>query len=280
MTCRGRKNKASPITVLLLMWFLCPGALAGEGSWQYIDRGLSLGKFRPILKSRLQDQDVVIVKMDPRVHALKLLCASEHGGRLRTIKRWAEEFDLKAAINAGMYQASDFSKSTGYMKNYGHINNPYIHPAYGAFMLFNAKEPELPDVQMIDRRVQQDWMALMKKYHSVVQNYRMISSGRKRGWPQQAQSSSVAAIGMDRNNQVLFILSRSSYSIHDFIRILLDLPIGIDSAMYVEGGPQASLVLRTEKVTGMWVGDCDGEVYDMTPGCEIPNVIGIVQRPN
>jgi hypothetical protein len=265
---------------LLLLWLLCPSALAGENPWQHIDPGLSLGKFTPNLKSRLQDKDVVILKMDPQVYALKLLCASEHGGRLLTIKEWAEEFDLKAAINAGMYQASDFSKSTGYMKNYDHVNNPYIHPGYGAFLVFNAEDAELPDVQMIDRRLQKDWKRLMEKYGSVVQNYRMISFGKKRGWPRQAQISSVAAIGMDKSNQVLFILSRSSYSIHDFIHILLDLPISIDSAMYAEGGPQASLVLRTKKVTGMWIGDCDGERYDITPGCEIPNVIGIVKRPH
>jgi hypothetical protein len=281
MTCRGyRKILGALIKALLLLWLLCPGALAGENPWQHIDPGLSLGKFTPTLKSGLQERDVVILKMDPQVYALKLLCASEHGGRLRTTKEWAEEFDLKAAINAGMYQASDFSKSTGYMKNYRHVNNPYIHPGYGAFLVFNSKDPELPDVQMIDRRLQEDWMPLMEKYDSVVQNYRMISFGKKRGWPREAQISSVAAIGMDGNDQVLFILSRSSYSIHDFIHILLDLPIGIESAMYAEGGPQASLVLRTESMNGMWIGDCGGEGYDMAPGCEIPNVIGIVKRPH
>ncbi|MEJ2725109.1 MAG: phosphodiester glycosidase family protein [Deltaproteobacteria bacterium] len=241
---------------------------------------MSLGRFEPTTKSRLQDRDVIIVRVDPAVYALKLLCASEHGGRLRTIKQWAEEFDLKAAINAGMYQASDFSKSTGYMQNYGHVNNPYINPGYGAFMVFNAKQPHLPDVQMVDRLLQENWMSLIGKYHSVVQNYRMISSGEKRGWPQQAQVSSVAAIGMDRNNHVLFILSRSSCSIHDFIHVLLGLPIQIDSAMYVEGGPQASLILRTQKAAGMWIGDCQGESYHMAPGCQIPNVIGVVKRPN
>ena len=280
MKCHGSlKHGGALIPALLFLWLLYTGALAGENPWQIIDHGLFLGRFEPTMKSIFKDLDVVIVKVDPGVYGLKLLCASEHGGRLRTIKQWAEEFDLKAAINAGMYQASDFSKSTGYMKSYGHVNNPYIHPGYGAFMVFNSKDPKLPDVQMVDRRLQEDWMSLIGKYHSVVQNYRMISSGKKRGWPQQAQASSVAAIGMDKNNHVLFILSRSPYSIHDFIHILLGLPIRIDSAMYVEGGPQASLVLRTERATGMWMGDCQGEGYDMAPGCEIPNVIGVVKRP-
>jgi hypothetical protein len=274
----SRKNGGAFLSAFLLLWLLCAAALAGENPWQTIDRGLSLGRFKPTIKSGLQERDVVIVKVDPQVHALKLLCASEHGGRLRTIKEWAERFDLKAAINAGMYQASDFSKSTGYMKNYGHVNNPYIHPGYGAFLVFNTKDPTLPQVQMVDRRLRKDWMSLIGKYHSVVQNYRMISFGKKRGWPQQTQVSSAAAIGMDRNNHVLFILSRSSYSIHDLIQILLSLPIQIDSAMYVEGGPQASLVLRAERATGMWFGDCGSEGYDMAPGCEIPNVIGVVER--
>jgi hypothetical protein len=281
MKCIGFLRYVVAIILLpVLLCFLFPAALTGQGHWKTLDRGLYLGRFKPIIESRIHNCDVIIIKIDPKVYAFKLLCASEHGGKLRTIKHWIEEFDLRTAINAGMYQASDFSRSTGYMKNYGHLNNPSINPGYGAFMLFNAKDPKLPDVQMVDRRLQEDWRSLIGKYHSVVQNYRMISFGKKRGWPQQEQVSSAAAIGMDRDGHVLFILSRSPYSIHDFIHMLLDLPIEIESAMYVEGGPQASLVLRTDEEASIWIGDCEGEGYEAAPVCEIPNVVGVVKREN
>ncbi|MCJ7596176.1 MAG: hypothetical protein MUO52_15530 [Desulfobacterales bacterium] len=49
----------------------------------------------------------------------------------------------------------------------------------------------------------------MDRYRCVVQNYRMISKGVKRGWPRQETASSIGAVGMDRDHHVLFILSRS-----------------------------------------------------------------------
>ena len=275
-----RKNAVAIILTPLLLCLLFSVALPGQGPWKTLDRGLYLGRFKPIIKSRIHDCDVIIIKIDPKAYEFNLLCASEHGGKLRTIKHWVEEFDLMTTINAGMYQASDFSKSTGYMRNYGHVNNPYINPSYGAFMVFNAKDPKLPDVQIVDRRLQEDWRSLIEKYHSVIQNYRMISYGKKRGWPQQEQVSSAAAIGMDRDGHVLFILSRSPYSIHDFIQILLALPIQIQSAMYVEGGPQASLVLKTHEEASIWIGDREGESYEAAPVCEIPNVVGVKKREN
>ena len=64
----------------------------------------------------------------------------------------------------------------------------------------------------------------MGGYHTVVQNYRMISKGKKRGWPPEGEIYSTAAIGMDSDRHVLFILSRSPYSTHDLILILLNLP--------------------------------------------------------
>lgn len=248
--------------------------------WEKLDNGLYLGEFDPNKKSRICNRKILILKIDPALHSFKLLCASEHGRKRRTLKQWCKEFGLLAGINASMYQSPDFLKSTGYMKNYKHFNNPRINKGFGSFMVFNPIDFFLPSVQIIDQRLQDDWKVLIERHHTIVQNYRMISNGKKIGWPQQGKIYSSAAIGRDIAGNVLFILSRSPYSTHDLIHILLALPINIKNAMYVEGGPEATLCLRsaTKKKTFLGICEDDTREGEKDAGCKLPNIIGVVKR--
>jgi hypothetical protein len=269
------------LVILLAVSFFCTDSQAEPQLWKMLDEGLYLGKFASTLKPRISNFPITILKINPKSYSFKLLCASEHDGNMRTAKQWCNEFGLLAAINASMYQDTDPLKSTGYMKNYNHINNPHINPAFGAFMAFNPIDSSLPESLFVDRRLQKDWKAQIEKYHTVVQNYCMISKGERKGWPQQQKLYSTAAVGMDKDNNVLFIFSPSPYSTHDFINILLSLPIDIDSAMYLEGGPDATLYIspkdiqtKSEGRYGTLFGENFGDLSTLT----LPNVIGIVKR--
>jgi len=161
------------------------------------------------------------------------------------------------------------------------LNNAYINPAFGAFLCFDPVDTSLPPVQIVDRRLQMDWKQVIKGYKTVVQNYRMISDGKKMGWPQREEIYGSAAIGMDKDNHVLFILSRSPFSTHDLIQILLSLPIQIKSAMYVEGGPEATLYMRVHGKEMTFVGTCETDTAEgeaVKSVQRIPNVIGVMKR--
>jgi len=272
-----------PCLVLLISLALVRvDCFAQSDGWEKLSEGLYLGKFAPKIKSKICSHEIVILKIDPDFYSLKLLSASEHDRRPRTAKQWCKEFGLVAAINASMYQMVDPLKSTGYMKNYKHFNNAYINPAFGAFLLFNPADSSLTQVQIVDRRLQKNWKVLVEGYNTVVQNYRMISNGKKRGWPQREELYGIAAIGTDRERNVLFILSPSPYSVHDFIHILISLPVHIMNAMYVEGGPEANLYFKIEDKEMLFVGACEADFakQDNESWHPIPNVIGLVKRPS
>ena len=260
---------------------VCFTSFAEPGSWQMLDEGLSLGSFLPPRQYRMLDSPIALLKIDPQFYSFRLLSASEHGGIPRTAQQWCTEFSLLAATNASMYQNEDPLKSTGYMKNYEHVNNPRINPSFGAFMVFNPINSSYPEVQFVDRRRQRNWTRLLQRYHTVIQNYRMISEGKKTGWPQQGKSYSIAAIGLDKNKNALFIYSRSPFSTHDFIHILLALPIQINNAMYLEGGPEATLHINLKdhslKRKRSYAISSTAYENDKSP-LKIPNVIGIVKR--
>ena len=268
--------------LIVLTYSLLPPALglAGSASWNSLDHGLSLGEFAVKTGPAGKGCGITILRIDSQFYDFRLFAASEHEQKSRTVSQWTEEFSLVAAINASMYQGADHLRSTGYMRNYRHNNNPNINRSFGAFMAFNPVDPSLPQVQIIDRRLQKDWKDLIERYHSVVQNYRMVSFGKKRGWPQRSQRHGTAAIGLDAENRVMFILSRAPFSTHDLIHALLSLPINIQSAMYVEGGPQAALHLRTGSRNMTWTGICEANFIapDSAFEFEIPNVIGISKR--
>ncbi len=276
----GRNTLFYAFIALTCSLLLTAAVHADSPPWEKLEEGLYLAEFPVGESAPGKGCGITILRIDPLSYALQLFSASEHDRKSRTISQWTKEFSLLAAINASMYQGVDFHKSTGYMRNYHHNNNLHINRSFGAFLAFNPVDPSLPRVQIIDRRLQKDWRQMIKGYHSVVQNYRMISFGMKRGWPQQSQRHGTAAIGMDTGNRVLFILSRAALSTHDLIHTLLSLPIHIQSAMYVEGGPQAMLQLRAGPRNVTWTGVC-GENFAVSDNIfefEIPNVIGIRRR--
>jgi len=268
---------------LLLFFFITLSPLlsaapsSGAGAWQTIGDGLFLGAFPPPMKSGIYEAKIIILKADLRSHALKLLCASEHGRKPRTARQWCEEFGLLSAINAGMYQSDDSLKSTGFMRNHEHLNNSRMNREFGSILVFDPVDPALPPAQMIDRRTQGNREDLMGKYHCAVQNYRLISGGEKKGWPQNTIIHSNAAVGLDRSGHVLFILSLSPASTHDFIMQLLSLSIGIESAMYVEGGLEASLHVRMKDPAAFKEGRTEMDIINHSP-VRIPNVLGIARR--
>lgn len=268
-----KRGFVSLIAIASFSLFL-PAEGAEGGEWKKIADGLLLMEFAPAQKSSIADYPILILKIDPFKYRLRLLSVLEQGEGLRTCRQWCEGFGLVAAINASMYQGN--LRSTGYMRNYDYLNNPAVNPAFGAFLVFNPKDPSLPRVGIVDARKDKEWRSILERYDSVVQNYRLISNGTVISWPLNDNAHSIAAIGMDEAGHVLFIQCRAPYSTHDFIKILLSIPIGIKDAMYLEGGNEASLCLHRKERWDEWSGFSEiATLLDVKNGPKIPNIIGI-----
>jgi len=274
------------ITLLLLILAAASGAVlvsheaqSKDDPWREVDRGLYMGEFVPWEKSKVNDSRITIVKADPRFYSFKLLCASEHGNTKMTAKEWCQQHHLLSAINAGMYQ-EDGIRNVGYMKNFGHINNPKLNTAYKAVLAFNPIETLFPEIQIIDLKCQ-DFERLRFKYQTLVQNIRMISCRQENVWSKQDKIWSMAVFGIDKGGNALLIFTESPYSGYDFADTLLSLPISIYNAMYLEGGQQANLYFSANDVEFDRMGrpiSLDGSERKLTAR-PIPNVIGIAKKP-
>lgn len=246
--------------------------------WLQLEKGLELGTFVSPHPSEVGDSLVHILRIDPGYFELRLLNASAPDqSRRQSAREWALNNGLAAAINASLYQA-DNRTSASLMRTRNHVNNRRLSKDK-TILAFDSLDPSLPKVQIIDRECQ-DFDAMNKQYQTLVQSIRMVSCDGQNVWAPQSKKWSVAAIGMDKRGRVLFIHSRSPYSTHDLIDILLQLSIGLRNAMYVEGGPVAQLYARSGDKEFEFLGSYStgsNENDNNAISWPVPNVVGVVR---
>jgi hypothetical protein len=290
--CRIPSNKsdrpAATRTVLLALLSLLSAPLSPAvaedpapspaSHWQSLESGLDFASFPAPLPAESGDSTIRILRIDPTRFELRLLNASatEDGGP-QTPRQWAERHALVAVINASMYQ-EDGRTSVSLMTTRAHTNHARVSKD-NAVLAFDRLGDDVPHVQIIDRTCQ-DFDQLRTRYGTLVQSIRMVSCRGDNVWSVRPDKWSTAAIGMDRGGRVLFIHVQSPYSTHDVANMLLALPINLQNAMYVEGGPQAQLYVRTAAQEIELAGVYDNGIMsgDFGRGWPLPNVVGVVRK--
>ena len=277
--------------------FCVPPTSYAKSSWLPLDEGLSLGTF-PLTDDVNNATSIVVLRINPRYYRFTLLTKSEFG-KARTPRQWAKDFKLTALINASMY-LPDQSTSTGYMRAGKHINNKRINKKFGAFFLAeplqqptaSQKKPSKknavnqqpqqtdppPSALLLDTHYH-NWKELLPRYSIAIQNFRMISAKGKNLWTPEGRAFSIAAIGDDYEGNILFIQCHPPFSVHNFADKLQDLPIDLRQAMYVEGGSEASLHVRSKVLTRTWSGRHAAEFWTSDSMEHVlPNVLGIIKK--
>ncbi|MFZ0390280.1 MAG: phosphodiester glycosidase family protein [Calditrichia bacterium] len=267
--------------VILLFSLLFSGKPSepAPGEWLHLEPGLQLAEFPVHSDLEGSEGRIVVLSIDPEYFNIGLFSASALDKKNRTPRQWSERLHLVAAINAGMY-ATDYLTSVGYLKSGEHLNNPHMNSSYNCIFACDPLEEGIPPVQIIDRECS-DFEEWKDKYRSFVQNIRMISCQGENVWEQQARRYSIAAAAIDSSGHLLLIHSRPAYSVHNFINILLDLPLNIRNAMYLEGGMDAGLFVGTRGYEREYVGNRENTFFlneenaDLRP---LPNIIGIRRK--
>ena len=222
-----------------------------------------------------------MLRIDPARWDLELVGQSRTGEASgRTAKQWCAAHRLTAAINAGMF-AADNKTHVGYMRAGRHVNNAWVNE-YQSVAAFDPRRQGLPRFRIFDLDASGVTIpAILEDYASAVQNLRLIKRPGLNRWGRQEKKWSEAALGEDDQGRILFIFSRSPFSMQDLNRELLSLGIGLVSAQHLEGGPEAQLYLHVGDVTQELYGsfetafrEDDGNVVPWP----IPNVLGVRPR--
>lgn len=221
---------------------------------------------------------LTLVRIDPARHDLHLRTAAMDGPA-RPAPRWAADFGLVAVTNTSMFH--DDQRSIGILRDARSINSDRDNPKLGGFFAFDPVDLADPPVLVTGRDCPGfDLGALRRSYRGLIQNYRMLDcDGRPLRWA-DTKIYSAAAIGLDRAGHVVFLHTRTPFRMTELNHFIARPELGLVAALYVEGGPEASLyadgpMRRIEEIGSFETGFFDDSNTTFWP---IPNVLGVIPR--
>ena len=165
-------------------------------------------------------------------------------------------------------------------------NNSNINH-YQSIAAFNPKDTnkdkfKIFDIEKINGILDKESIkSIIGKYETVIQNLRLIKRSKENRWPQQVKKWSEVALGEDSSGNILLIFSRFPYSMHDLNNILIDLPINLECAQHLEGGPEASIYLKYNDIELKYIGSYESLFMENNNNnifWEVPNIIGISKK--
>jgi hypothetical protein len=250
--------------------------------WVELENGLQFCEIDAPEKSNINDSKLTILKIDPSEFEFQLLTSTEFGSEARTAPCWAEEFGMEIIVNTGMYGPAKDLPNKGFLKNFDHINNPRMSGYYNAMMVLHPKDTTKLPFEIIDMTCN-TWDSFKDSYRSFCQGMRMLDcDGCPMAWDKKpGQSCSMVVTATDIEKNIYFIFTRSPYTHQTMIRFLMELPFNLRQTVYLEGGPEASLYVKTEKGTITKFGSYISKSWENDENdhfWEIPNVIGIRKK--
>lgn len=239
-------------------------------TWRTLQRGVDLAVVQA------GAGPLYVVRVDPAKATLAGGIAS-NGGRSQTAAQWCRTAGFAVAINLGMYE-TDRRTHTGYLRDGAHLNNAHVND-YRSVLALRPAKAELPPALWVDLASSALPPALVQ-YGLVVQNLRLIAGNRKDVWSPTPRRWSEAAMAIDGKGRLLFLFSRAPYSMPEFNALILRLPLDVQQAMHLEGGPEASLSIHAAGVDVDLSGSYEtGYVEDESNRDQwpLPNVLGVVR---
>ena len=251
--------------------------------WKSISPGMDLRYVAAKKPSSVGDSRIVILRMDAGLWQLEAVGITQTGESSgHTARAWSQSRNFSAAINAGMF-ATDYKTHLGYMGSASYVNNSRPN-AYQSVAAFEPRRSQaLPPFRIFDLDAPGvHFQDILKDYTSVLQNLRLVKRFGLNQWTQQDRKWSEAALGEDDAGHILFIYSRSPFSMHDLNDELLAGGIGLVAAQHLEGGPEAQLYLHVGNVEMELCGSYETSLKENDSNSvawSVPNILGVRPRP-
>lgn len=223
------------------------------------------------------DRIMTIVRVDLRAYRLRMLTES-HDGPRRPLPAWVRDFALTAGINAGMFLPD--GRSCGFLMADGEVRSDR-HPAASRWNALLGFDPSGDAPAMdVGGGCGRDLPSMRGAYRSVLQSRRLMidCDGAPTNW--RTNRFSAAAIGRDTAGRAVFVHVRTPYRMQVLSQMLAEPSLGLRGLAYMEGGPEASLVVRGADAVsemgsyedGFNPNDDNHEMWDL------PNVVGLAPR--
>jgi hypothetical protein len=247
--------------------------------WVELTKGMEYREIDAPKKSFIGDSKISILRMDPQHFHFDLYTATQYDSVPRDLHTWADTFDLLVAFNAGMYNLARPLQSRAYLKSGAHLNNGKILENFNLMLALGPKpNSQRSNIEVLDLTCA-NWEQEQQNFSGFAQGLRMIDcNGNAMNWQKKVQSCSMLVAAEDQKGWFYLIFTRSPYTHNQMIGFMTEMPYGLHDAIYLEGGPETSLLIDVnghciEKV-GSWV-STTWERNDNNHFWRLPNIVGV-----
>lgn len=220
---------------------------------------------------------VDVVRADPATFALRVLSQATDDATPRSALAWRDAFHLSAVINAGMFHET--GKPVAMIVADGTVRSD-DNAKMSGYLAWDPVTDADPPFTIAGRDCAGfDLASLRSRYHSIVQSYRMLGcSGQPLPWKDPKQYSA-AAIGLDRSGRIVFLHARAAVTMAELSKALA--AHDLTGALFLEGGPESSLVARGSEGDLARVGSYETGFVENDRNVSygsLPNVIALLPR--
>jgi len=250
--------------------------------WRMLEPGLELADMSVSLRDGRGPGSFSVLRIDLDRFDVEVLSAGLLGLKNNpTADKWAREYSMTAVVNAGMYQ-KDHRRSVGYLKAGGRVGNGHRHRKYKSMLVSGPLGPGDPQVAILDSDCDDVWKEA-RAYANVVQGIRMLDCKGGNVWKPGGRAYRQVAVAVDSKGQLLFIYRGAPSTSYRFVEMVRASGLGVERMMYLEGGTEASLYIRSgdEEIRK---GGVNGLLPDFWKGdsadafLPLPNVIAIKKK--
>ncbi len=255
------------LLAVMMLASAASAALAEGPAARELAPGLELLRFDVDSRSPRADGELHVLRVDPARWDLGVLLAARHAdGKRRTLATWGREFELEAAVNAGMYQG-DGSSHVGFSQVDGRVFTASPNSYQSAFVCDPVDTVDAPFAVVDLDETPLDVLRL--RYRTVVQNLRLIKHPGRNRWSPGKERWREAALAEDAQGRALLVFCTRPLAMYEFNAMLLALPLDVTAAQHLEGSAAA----------GLWVRALEGEPdRASTGGTAVPNVLAVRPR--
>lgn len=251
--------------------------------WTELIKGMEYIEMDAPIKSSVGDSKISILRMNPDNFEFSLHTATQYDRKSRSVSDWADTFRLNVVFNASMYEISKPLVARGYLKSGEHVNNGLVKESFRSMIALNPKTKNRRNIEIVDLTCE-SFYEQKQAFSSLAQGLRMINcEGTAMAWNKRNQSCSMMVAAQDEKGWFYILFCRSPYTHNQMIRFMKDMPFHLTNAIYLEGGPETSLLIDVNQHCIEKVGSWVSETYERDDNqsfWKLPNVIGVKVRNN
>jgi hypothetical protein len=247
-----------------------------EIPWEMPLAGLEVARIPYAFDIICGDSTIGLIRIHRDSARLHLFSTSILGGQSMSADEWARKMDVQIVFNAGMYIPGTML-SKGQMKAGNQWNQKESLSSFGGIFLLEGAAGKSFDLK--DKFCSDD-KASSGNYPSFFECMRLLDCrGAALSWKKKKQQCSMLVAAEDTTGNLILAFCRSPMTQSAMADFLSGLPIGLRTALYLEGGPETSIYFNFPGIEpAKWLGTFVSDTWEKTDNQvfrKLPNVIGI-----